>query len=371
LTGRLRVSALADYEYFQAAGSAQSARNRIVGIFNNVDGIFSAQVGIQIEFADAITVFEDPADPFSSSVSRDLLTQLAAYREVQPTLRSTGLTHLVTGRDLDGTTVGIAYIGALCLERFGASISQGIASQTSLVAAHEIGHNFGAPHDGETADPGEPVNPCAATPRTFLMAPQLNGNDQFSQCSLTQIEPQVRAASCILPIVTTADLALTAGSSATSVTSGQAFALAASVASRGPADATSVQVAFALPNGLSVIDGTATNGGSCVSQAAGIACTWPILVAGITSAVTVNLRADAAGSYTVAATLSAAQDASSGNDLLSFPVTATAPAAIPPPAPRNNGGGGGGSTGGVLSLLLGLLAIRRLRTGMGFSTGSR
>jgi hypothetical protein len=375
LTGRLRVSALADYEYFQAAGSAQSARNRIVGIFNNVDGIFSAQVGIQIELADAITVFEDPADPFSSSASRDLLTQLAAYRESQPSLRGTGLTHLVTGRDLDGTTVGIAYIGALCLARFGASISQGIASQTSLVAAHEIGHNFGAPHDGETADPGEPVNPCAATPRTFLMAPQLNGNDQFSQCSLTQIEPQVRAASCILPIVTTADLALAAGSSATSVISGQAFALAASVASRGPADASSVQVTFALPNGLSVIDGTASNGGSCASQAGGIACSWPVLGAGITAAVTVNLRADTVGSYAVAATLSAAQDASSGNDVLGFQVTATAPLTIAPPAPPKrggDGGGGGGSTGGgALSLLLALLAIRRARTGKGVGTGSR
>ncbi len=108
LSGRLRVSALADYEYFQFAGSAQSARNRIIAIFNNVDGIFSAQVGIQIELADGVTVFQDPADPlvgiqieladgvtvfqdpadpFSSSVGRDLLNELSAYRDSQPTLR--------------------------------------------------------------------------------------------------------------------------------------------------------------------------------------------------------------------------------------------------------------------------------------------
>jgi uncharacterized repeat protein (TIGR01451 family) len=368
LSGRLRVSVLADYEYFQVAGAAQSARNRIVEIFNNVDGIFSAQVGIQIELADGVTVFQDPADPFSSSVGRDLLNELSAYRDSQPTLRSTGLTHLVTGRDLDGSTVGIAFIGSLCLTRFGASISQGVSTLTSLVTAHEIGHNFGAPHDGETEDPGEPVNPCASTPRTFLMAPQLNGSDQFSQCSLAQIEPQVRAASCILPVVTTADVALTAGGGAISVTSGQAFALAVSVSSRGPAEATSVQLNFALPSGLSAIDGTATSGGACASQAGGIACTWPVLGANVTSAVSVNLRADAAGSYTVPVTLSAAQDVSSGNDALSFQVTATAPAPIPPPAPppapSTNGGGGGGSTGGgTLSLLLALLAIRRARTG--------
>ena len=372
LSGRLRVSVLADYEYFQAAGSVQSARSRIVEIFNNVDGIFSAQVGIQIELADGVTVFQDPADPFSSSVGRDLLNELAAYRDSQPTLRSTGVTHLVTGRDLDGSTVGIAFIGSLCLTRFGASISQGFATLTSLVTAHEIGHNFGAPHDGETEDPGEPVNPCASTPRTFLMAPQLNGSDQFSQCSLAQIEPRVRAATCILPVVTTADVALAAGNGSISVTSGQAFALAASVSSRGPAEATSVLLTFALPVGLSVIDGTATSGGSCASQAGGVACTWPILGADVTSVATMNLRADATGSYTVPVTLSAAQDASSGNDALNFQVTVTAPAPIPPPAPppapSTNGGGGGGSTGGgALSLLLALLAIRRARADKVFS----
>jgi uncharacterized repeat protein (TIGR01451 family) len=369
LTGRLRVSALADYEYFQFAGSAESARNRIVEIFNNVDGIFSAQVGVQLELAGEVTVFRDPADPFSSSVGKALLTQLAGYRESQAALRSTGVTHLVTGRDLDGSTVGIAYIGSLCQARFSVSVSQGVATLASLVTAHEIGHNFGAPHDGEAADPNEPVNPCASTPRTFLMSPQLNGNDQFSQCSLTQIEPQVRAAGCILPVITTADLALAAGTGAVSVTAGQAFALAASVSSRGPADATSVQLTFALPNGLTAIDGTATSGGSCATQAGGIACNWPALGADLVSAVSVNVRADAAGSYTVPATLTAAQDASSGNDALSFQVTATAPGTNPPPAPSKSGGGGGGSTGGsAVSMLLAWLAIRRLRFGRAFRT---
>ena len=377
LSGRLQVSALADYEYFQVAGSAQSARNRIIEILNNVDGIFSAQVGIQIELAADVTVFQDPADPFSSSVGKDLLTELSAYRESQPSLRSTGVTHLVTGRDLDGSTVGIAFIGSICLARFGASISQGVSTLTSLVAAHEIGHNFGAPHDGEAADPGEPVNPCASTPRTFLMAPQLNGSDQFSQCSLAQIEPQVRAASCILPVATTADVALATDAGTLSATSGQPFALAASVSSRGPADATSVQLTFALPSGLSAIDGAASNGGSCATQAGGIACTWPILGAGVTSAVTVNLRADAAGSYTVTAALSAAQDASGGNDVLSYQVTATAPAPTPPPiappAPSTGGGGGGGgSTGGItLTLLVALLALRRHRLAEVFSAHAR
>jgi len=373
LAGRLQVSAIADYEFFQYAGSAEAARSRIATVFNDVDGIYSAQVGIQIELAGTITVFQDPADPFTSPDPSTLLDELGEHRRSQSSLSGTGVTHLLTGRDLSGSTVGIAYISALCLSRYGASLSQGTASLVALIAAHEIGHNFGAPHDGEASDPGQPANPCESTPRTFLMAPQLNGSDQFSQCSLTQMQPEIDAASCILPVTAMADLALTTTAASVSAVTGQPFALRASVANRGTADATSVQLTFTVPSSLVVIDGTATNGGTCATQAGGIACAWPSLGAGITSNITLDLRADAAGSYAVPAALVAAEDASTGNDALDFQVTATAPGTAPPPAPTpaGNGGGGGGSLGGFgLAAFLALLAARRVRDRRTVRTGS-
>lgn len=371
LAGRLQVSAIADYEFYQYAGSAEAARSRIATLFNDVDGIYSAQVGIQIELAGAITVFQDPADPFTSPDPSTLLDELGEHRRSQPSLSSTGVTHLVTGRDLSGSTVGIAYLSALCLSRYGASLSQGTASLVALIVAHEIGHNFGAPHDGEAAVSGQPANPCESTPRTFLMAPQLNGSDQFSQCSLTQMQPEIDAATCILPVVATADLALSSTATSTSTNTGQPFALRASVVNRGTAEATNVQLSFTVPGGLVVIDGTATNGGTCATQAGGIACAWPSLGAGVTSNVTLNLRADAAGSYAVPAALVATGDASTGNDALDFQVTATAPGTAPPPAPAGNGGGGGGSLGGFgLAAFLALLAARRTRDRRAIRTGS-
>lgn len=374
LAGRLQVSAIADYEHYQYAGSSEAARSRIAAIFNDVDGIYSAQVGIQIELAGAITVFQDPTDPFTTSDATALLDELGEYRRSQSSLSGTGVTHLVTGRDLTGSTVGIAYLATLCLSRYGASLSQGTDSLVALIAAHEIGHNFGAPHDGVAANSGQPANPCESTPRTFLMAAQLNGNDQFSQCSLTQMQPEIDAASCILPVLATADLALSSTAAAVSTITGQPFALRASVASRGTADATSVQLTFAVPNGLVVVDGTATNGGTCATQAGGIACAWPALAAEATSSVSLTLRADAAGSYAVAATLVAADDASVGNDALDFQVTATAPGTAPPPASVGNGGGGGGGGGAFgrfgLAALLALLSARRGRSRWAIRTSS-
>lgn len=360
VSGRLPVSALADYEYYQFATSVDSARRRIAAVFNDVDGIYSSQVGIQIELAGSIVVFQDPADPFTTSDPPTLLSELGVYRQSQATLNGTGLTHLVTGRELAGATVGIAYLGSLCVSRYGASLSQGTAGLLPLIVAHEIGHNFGAPHDGEAAGAGEPANPCAATPRIYLMAAQLNGSDQFSQCSLTQMQPQIDTASCILPVVDAADVALSTSALSVSVTSGQPFALGATVSNRGTAVAEAVQLTFDVPNGLTILGGSATGGGTCATQAGGLGCEWPALGTGVTSTVSVNLRADTAGSYTVPADLVAASDASSGNDALAYRVTATAPGSTPPPAPARSGGGGGGSLGGLgLSALLALLAARR------------
>ncbi len=64
----------------------------------------------------------------------------------------------MTGRNLETQTVGIAYISGLCSAEFGTSLSQsGLDTmRAALIAAHEIGHNFGAPHDGE--------GNCATTP---------------------------------------------------------------------------------------------------------------------------------------------------------------------------------------------------------------
>jgi hypothetical protein len=60
----------------------------------------------------------------------------------------------------------------------------------ALVAAHELGHSFNSIHDGV---PGV----CASTPQTYLMAPTINYSNQFSSCSLSQINTLVASASCL------------------------------------------------------------------------------------------------------------------------------------------------------------------------------
>jgi hypothetical protein len=182
---RIQLRAVADYEFFQRWGA--DSESQILSRMNIVDGIFSDQLGLQIDVA-TIEVFDTAADPFSTSVPSDLLDEVADYRQSRAT--GEGLTHLFTWRDLDGTTRGIAYLGSACMFRFGVALSQQLASSLTtgaLITAHEIGHNFNAQHDGEPSDDPTFPNPCESVPQTFLMAPTIGSNSDFSQCSLDVI----------------------------------------------------------------------------------------------------------------------------------------------------------------------------------------
>jgi len=189
-TKALVVGVVADHAFTDTVGS--DPEGAIVSRMDVVDGIWYSQVGIEIILG-PITVMTDTNDTFSATTDpNDLLSEVAAYRGKLPSGDGTGLTHLMTGRTMDGNIIGISYLGAVCNGDYSASLSQSTVSTTmgALVAAHELGHNFNSIHDGV---PGV----CASTPQTYLMAPTINYSNQFSSCSLSQINELVATASCL------------------------------------------------------------------------------------------------------------------------------------------------------------------------------
>src|SRR5262249_26229428 len=216
-TSRLEVSVIGDSLYTARYSSPSEAQDEALVRLNNVDGIFSDQLGVGIH-VQSVRIESSTTNSFSSTTDpSSLLGELSHMRERSSSLSSAGLTHLLTGRDLDGQTVGIAYIGAVCNARYGVGLAEirGRGSWTeSLISAHEMGHSFGAIHDGE----GE----CSATPQTFLMAPRVNGSSTFSQCSLSHIQPVLQSASCLAP-VSHADLSVVANLGEKDVAIGQSI----------------------------------------------------------------------------------------------------------------------------------------------------
>jgi len=330
------IGTVGDAEFFIRHGN--NSQQAILDRMNNVDGIFSGQVGVQINVP-IVQVFSDSGAgnyPFTTTVTAGtLLDELAAYRNGEPNQYVNGLTHLWTGKDVESdtgnsTTVGIAFTGALCRRQFGAGLSEGNGSSTfdSLIAAHEIGHNFGAPHDGTAG------SACEAETGNFLMAPSLNGSDQFSQCSLDQMADDIAAASCITPLPSI-DMRVGLSGQDPTILLGNTATLTFDVANAGTLDASNVATQITLPGNVSLISAAASLG-TCTAGAGLVDCTIGGVAGLSTVTVTLTSNTTAVGVGTFNASVTADVDDNTGNNQGSATLTVQ-PAVnltVMPPSPR-------------------------------------
>lgn len=310
----LDLGAVADSDFSASFGADTEAA--LLTRFNNVDGIFSEQLGIQISVA-AIDVMESGSDPFTETEPDVLLNQLAVYRGAEPQQDSQGLTHLFTGKNLDGTTVGIAFLGALCATRspfdpqgrsFGVGLSEGRHGSVidSLIAAHEIGHNFGAPHDAQAG------SACESTPSTFLMAPAVNGSDEFSACSIDQMQAEIAAAQCLEPIPVD-DLSLSPIDDSVSALAGDGFEYGLWIRNVGASNVSGATLGVTVDFGLE-LTGAAAGAIACAVLDNQADCALGEIAAGSDTTVTLSLLGNTQGEFALAAELSSGQDGNLANN---------------------------------------------------------
>lgn len=311
-TSVLQVGVLADSRY--TADPLSSKQDSILTRMNIVDGIFSDQLGVEID-VERIDIFDSASDPFTGETDATaLLNEVGNYRANTPAQNSLGLTHLFTGRDLDGATKGIAFLDVLCSFRFGVGLTQssfGITTD-SLIAAHEFGHNFSAPHDAESG------TACESTPSTFLMAPSISGSDQFSDCSISIIEPAISRAACITPRLAL-DVAIEESGEAEPVLFGETATLRYSVLNAGTIDADDVTVAIPL-SGDTLVSISATVG-SCSGGADVAQCSLGRIAPGDGATITLDVVPNRTDSVGYEATVAAPGDENPANDAATARVT--------------------------------------------------
>jgi hypothetical protein len=275
--------------------------------YNIVDGIYAEQVGLLIVPTDMRSI---PAagDPFTATNPSTLLGQLSSYRRNTPAIAALGIAHLFTGHELDGDTVGIARISGACKADDGVSLTEGWNGifSNALVMAHEIGHNLGAEHDGTGA--------CAATPATtYIMAPELNGSEQFSQCSLNAISTFIASASpsCIAA----AAYAHVELPQARLVVTGELdvpLVVPFEVHSTGTRTANNVKLDLSIIHSSLVLTAT-TSGVTCAPVALGLSCNVGSIASGVTKRVELTFLPGLAGGFSVDATVSASNNQNTRN----------------------------------------------------------
>jgi len=183
-------------ELFQNAfSSTAEAQQEALAMINIVEGFYVND--FEIKFDTLTLEFLNSPIFTASTDSGDVLDDLRIKKSngsLSFLKNSRALTHLVTGRDFDGSTAGVAFVGVLCnsrnanvgtsqLLRFGGSPRM---VSTALVVAHELGHNFGASHDGQG-------NTCGTG---FIMSPSVSSSfTNFSSCSIETISADINSIS--------------------------------------------------------------------------------------------------------------------------------------------------------------------------------
>lgn len=188
----ITISTDADPEWFAKYGDSSNAV--IASIINTAEAIYERQLGIRFRIVRQ-HVYTD-VSPYTSTDSGTLLRMFTGNSENKANLgpesgdfhEQVDVKHLFTGKDMDGSVIGIAYIGTVCAApalTYGITQSY-IDAATAGIFAHELGHNFGGFHD--------------VSDRTGLMYPSISipSATRFSDVSLNEISEHLgRNSGCI------------------------------------------------------------------------------------------------------------------------------------------------------------------------------
>ena len=151
-----------DYEFYQNYGSASAVENRINALMNSINLIYETQHEI-INSLQAVVVRPDNNDPYSSNSIETRLDQVTDFWN-DTNNPPHDLVQLFSGQSFNGSTIGLAYVGAVC-SNFEYSVVEsdccGSFGCATDLSNHELGHNWGADHCDCPSNTMNPSLTCA------------------------------------------------------------------------------------------------------------------------------------------------------------------------------------------------------------------
>jgi len=166
-------------------GSVSAVDNHICGVLNDVQGDFDDQFPDEILYDLTDTYISDCAtcDPWTTSTNA--ATVLNSFASWGPNnLSGHDVATLWTGRNFNGGTIGIAFLGAVCFNlRYNVCENfTGNGNLLRVLQSHELGHNWDAFHDGGGG---------------FIMSASVNNTDEWSDDSIDDIEDFYLGSPCL------------------------------------------------------------------------------------------------------------------------------------------------------------------------------
>jgi len=194
----IELRAEADFDLFvRNASDVDNTIADVETVIQSFNIIYERDVNLTASLLSVLVRTTAEDDPYTGITdSGDLLSAFRTWWNTNQSNQHRDLAHLFTGKELDGSTIGVAYLGVVCNS---ASFSYGL-SQTRFslnlsrrvgLTAHEIGHNFSASH-------------CNGAPECHIMCASINGCNglglpNFGPDSIASITNHVANVSCLAP----------------------------------------------------------------------------------------------------------------------------------------------------------------------------
>lgn len=182
------IALAADFEMFQQFGSAASVENFMLNTLASAQTNYDDEFDDELLFVVVATVIatSNATDPWTNSTdgSNGLLPDFRNWGNQGGFGVEFDVATLWTNRDLDGTSIGWAYVGGVCNSRR-YNICQRFSTNTAflrVLLAHELGHNFGSNHD---------------TFNGFIMATSVSSATGWSDQSTDAINNYYQNQSCL------------------------------------------------------------------------------------------------------------------------------------------------------------------------------
>lgn len=150
------VACESDYQFTELHSlNASATAQDIAKVMAWAGKYFTEGASVKFTITRYVIRLNPVTNPYTTSEPGALLNQFAAHWNLKFTQTHRDLAHLFTGRDLDGSVIGIARISSVCSETQGYALSQSLYTpllgKRAALTAHEIGHNFSAQHCDQTA----------------------------------------------------------------------------------------------------------------------------------------------------------------------------------------------------------------------------